>query len=399
MVRPLDRVSDAVSETELERRWTALREVIRDAGVDALLAQGANHVNGVGGYSRWITGGALYGSYPETTIFPKDGLMVKVGHGPFGGEADFGGRNRTQPGTGRRLSTPTFPAISYCDAYDAGLIAKEVRRLGLRRIGLVGPGTMYWGFANALFKLLDDVEFTDVTDAVDHLRADKSPEEIDLMRRAAKMQDDIFAKVPEFLQPGLRDYQLMAHGQFHGALQGGASGYFLGGSAPVGEPAGMNPRQMQGRVIQDGDVVVFQPENSGPGGYFVHACRIYVLGKAPQELVDRWGDMVEAQDFTVGLLQNGADCAEIFRQYNDYMQARGFPPEDRLFAHSQGYDVVERPLIRQDERMAIGPTMNIGIHPRYANERVFVTVCDNFLTHASGPAERLHRTPREIFEL
>lgn len=124
-----------------------------------------------------------------------------------------------------------------------------------------------------------------------------------------------------------------------------------------------------------------------------------MLGKAPQELVDRWGDMVEAQDFTAGLLRDGADAAAIFREYNAYMAARGFSPEDRLHARSQGYDVVERPLIRQDETMPIGPNMNIGIHPRHGNERVFVTVCDNFLTLPNGMVERLLRSPRAIVEL
>jgi hypothetical protein len=28
-----------------------------------------------------------------------------------------------------------------------------------------------------------------------------------------------------------------------------------------------------------------------------------------------------------------------------------------------------------------------------------MTVCDNFLLHAAGPAERLHKTPQELFEV
>jgi len=33
------------------------------------------------------------------------------------------------------------------------------------------------------------------------------------------------------------------------------------------------------------------------------------------------------------------------------MRSRGLPAELRLYAHGQGYDLVERPLIRADETM------------------------------------------------
>ena len=111
--------------------------------------------------------------------------------------------------------------------------------------------------------------------------------------------------------------------------------------------------------------------------------------------------MVEAQDFTIGLLKPGASCRDIFAEYNAYMRGHGLPEEQRLHCHGQGYDVVERPLVRNDESMTIEANMNIGIHPNpgLSNPRVFVTVCDNFLIGADGEVERLHTTPREIIEL
>ena len=145
--------------------------------------------------------------------------------------------------------------------------------------------------------------------------------------------------------------------------------------------------------------IEFRIRNTGPGGFFVHLARFFVLGKAPQELVDRFGAMLEAQCYTQDLLKPGASSSELFRIYNAYMRSRGFPEERRLHCHGQGYEPVERPLVRSDETMSIGADMNIGIHPSFASERLFVTVCDNFLTRADGSVERLHATPQEIFEL
>jgi Xaa-Pro aminopeptidase len=173
----------------------------------------------------------------------------------------------------------------------------------------------------------------------------------------------------------------------------------LGSSAAPGQPTFIRRIAEHGRKLRDGDVLYFQCENTGPGGYFVHAGRYYVLGKAPQRLRDLFGAMVEAQDFTASLLQPGASCREIFREYNAYLQARGFAPERRIHCHGQGYDNVEPPLIRQDESMVIATNMNIGIHPAITQKDAFVTCCDNYFIGKDGVVERLHKTPREIVEL
>ena len=44
---------------------------------------------------------------------------------------------------------------------------------------------------------------------------------------------------------------------------------------------------------------------------------------------------------------------------NEFLVKNHFLPETRLYAHGQGYDLVERPAIREDEPMRIKPRMNI----------------------------------------
>ena len=58
-----------------------------------------------------------------------------------------------------------------------------------------------------------------------------------------------------------------------------------------------------------------------------------------------------------------------------------------------------RPMVRHDEDMALGTSMNIGLHPIFGNARLFVTVCDNFLIGPDGKIENIHHKPRKIFEL
>ena len=70
-----------------------------------------------------------------------------------------------------------------------------------------------------------------------------------------------------------------------------------------------------------------------------------------------------------------------------------------MYAHGQGYDLVERPLIRDDETMTVAENMNIAVHPSFSTPRAFAAICDNFLVARDGPHERLHRTPQKIFEI
>ncbi len=67
------------------------------------------------------------------------------------------------------------------------------------------------------------------------------------------------------------------------------------------------------------------------------------------------------------------------------MRSRGLPPELRLYAHGQGYDLVERPLIRADETMTIEENMNFAVHPGYETPSIFAVICDNYLI---GPTDR-----------
>ena len=117
-----------------------------------------------------------------------------------------------------------------------------------------------------------------------------------------------------------------------------------------------------------------------------------VLGKPAQELVDALGHILEAQTHTLKLMKPGASCKDIIESHNAFMRSRGLPEEKRLYAHGQGYDMVERPLVRQDEPMLILENMNMVVHPGMMTERLFMTNTDNYIIGPDGPVA-IHTTP------
>ena len=231
-----ERLCNPISTLELERRWAAVRAAMPEQKLDALIVQGANNLAGTGGYFRWFTGVSMGTSYPATVIFPRDGLMTLVSHGPMGVERDFAGKDPVWRGVGKWLPTASFPAIDYCIPYDPELIAREIKKAGYRNVGIVGWNNMLFGFGDTLRKLLDGVTLTDATRLVDPLKAKKSAEEIELIRMAGQMQDEILARVAGQIKAGKKDFELLAYGGYVGNLLGSETGYMLGSSAPPGQP-------------------------------------------------------------------------------------------------------------------------------------------------------------------
>ena len=103
---------------------------------------------------------------------------------------------------------------------------------------------------------------------------------------------------------------------------------------------------------------------------FTELGRTCVLGKVPQQMKDELEFVKESRKLTLDLLKPGTPCKDIWEAFNDFMRKNGRPEEARLYCHGQGYDLVERPLIRSDEPWTIQKDMNIVVHPTYAARRL-----------------------------
>ena len=213
------------------------------------------------------------------------------------------------------------------------------------------------------------------------------------------LQDKAMEETFAAIKPGMRELEVAAIAEHVGHKHGSEQGLFLTGSGPVGTAAVFANRYQQNRVLREGDQFTILIENNGPGGFYTELGRTCVIGKASQEMKDEFAFVLEAQQFTLDRTKPGAKCSEIFAEYNAFMKKNGRPEEKRLHSHGQGYDMVERPLIRHDETMRIEKNMNMVCHPTYVTERTYSWCCDNFLIGETGVAERLHRFPQKIFEL
>ncbi|VCU71840.1 Creatinase [Pigmentiphaga humi] len=390
-----ERLVFRISDTELERRWQAVRAQMKAHGIDVLVMQNSNEFKG--GYIRWFTDVAAKFDGPSTVIFPVDEPMTFITSGARHG------RRTPAPGSlyrgvGQVLTSPYSIADCNTDHIDGELAVEALSSVRHERIGLVGQGTMRYSFGAHIQRRLPGAEFVNASDLVDRLKAIKSEEEISLIRQSARLQDEVWLDVLNFIRPGLREYEITTHAYRQCQLRGSTDGLILSGSAPLGQAAVKGHRHLQNRVLRQGDQFTMLIEVNGMGGYYTELGRTCVLGKASTELLDEYGIAVAAQEATAARLTPGASPAGIWSEHNAYMRGRGRPEEARLFCHGQGYDLVERPTLRDDDTMLVAPDMNIVVHPTYATPSVYSWTCDNFLIRPHG-AERLHETPQKIFEL
>jgi Xaa-Pro aminopeptidase len=390
-----DRRITRISVRELERRWKLVRDHMKERSLGALIVQTQRDFTG--GYVKWFTDIPAY--YPRTVVFHASDLMTVVEHGAAGRRRSLEGRDADNPGVGEVITTSAFPSVHYTQTYDAEVVSDVLSRRGYRKIGLVGAVGMPHGFVAYLETHSGKTETSDETEFIDRAKAVKSDEEIALIRKTAEMQDTVFSKVLSHIKPGMRDIEVAALAQYEGQFLGSEQGIFLGMSAKLGQPAFFAQRHFQARTIRPGDHMSLLIENNGAGGFYAEISRAIVLGKASQELFDGFEIVKEAQVHTLRKFKPGASCREISLAHNEFMKQKGVPPESRVYSHSQGYDLIERPLIRSDETMNLEKGMNMSVHPAYATNSMFAHICDNYLVEENGVSECLHKTPKQIFEL
>ncbi|MBX6329906.1 MAG: aminopeptidase P family protein [Pseudolabrys sp.] len=393
-----ERLNAPISTAELERRWKAVRAAMEYEKIDVLLMQ--NNNDHMGGYVRWFTDMPATNGYPNTVVFPRDDEMTVVCQGPFGGGETTAQGDVAWRGVKKILTTPSYASAHYTKDYDPELAATALKPYGNGTIGYVGTYQMSYAMLDYIKRAFPHARYVDASDLVDRIKVIKSPEEMELIRRTAAMQDGAMRAAFAAVKPGMRDTEVAAIAQAYSVAHGSENGIYLCASMPLGRPAKFANKHLQNRVIQKGDQVALLVEDNGPGGMYTELGRSCVVGvKVPAAMREELAFCKEARRLTLDLLKPGTPCKEIWETFNEFMRRNGRPPETRLYCHGQGYDLVERPLVRHDEPMAIAKDMNIVVHPTYIHGGYLNWLCDNYLIGGNGPGDRLHQFPEEVIEV
>ena len=393
-----------VSRAELQRRWALVANYLQERDIDVLVAvSGESNLSGA---VRWLTDAAP-GAYRTIVAFHSKDLMTVVEHGANGQVRSLDGTKPGHLGVGELITVSQFATVAYTQVYEATLLATSLKRRGCRSIAFVNADAMPHRFYLGLIAGLGDgVRVHDATPFLDRAKAIKSSEEISLLQEAAAIQDSVLAFATTEIRPGLHNFEVasrvLSEVYSHGGSNalGGNNGVILFGSGARGrEPAVFAAGPASGnRMLEKGDAMTLLVESASPAGYIIEVGRNLTFGRADNAQTELHDMLVRAQAATCRLLKAGAKPSDIFAAHNEYMVGLGLQVEQRLYAHGQGYDMIERPLIRDDEDLPLENGMCVAVHPNGILGGYFGYVCDNFMIDASG-ARRIHKTPQKIIEI
>jgi Xaa-Pro aminopeptidase len=266
---------------------------------------------------------------------------------------------------------------------------------GRKKIGLtfdVMPVQQY----NYYAKLLPGRDFSDISVLNRELRAVKSEWELERLRHAGAQLSRVFAAVPDFLQPGMREVDLAAEFEarmrkiggegyirmrafnqelFMGLAVAGASGSgggFFDGAVTGQGMSHASPHGASRAVIEKNQPVLLDYVGVFDG-YCIDMTRMFVCGQLNEKLQQAFETACRIQAAVVARLKPGEICSEIFAMAAQMAAEAGLgdffmgPPGEnaKFVGHGVGLELDELPVLAQGFDVPLVAGQAIAVEPKF----------------------------------
>jgi len=366
--------STRVSKEEMERRRSLVRDKMKEAGLEVLLVSGVRFV-GSTGYLRYLSNWA--------EPFAGETLLLSLEGRPV-----FFARTSERAILVREL----LGGMETVTGSTANTVAGYLRTLGTKKIGLCGLSTMFADFYVQLVSELPGIELKDYSRLVDEVRMIKSEEELRWVRQSARLGDAALQMFSSLVEEGREEGEVFLEVEHLVKRMGAENTYFMMAADP--KPVAKFMDLAYGRY-EKGDLIFFNAEIAGPGGYFTQLVRTFSFGEPGDEARNAADACVKVLDTVEATLKPGLTAREVYTTIAEAVKESGY--ETGLHpGHSQGLDIFERPLIGSNEKADLKANMVLVIHPHILMPQgggIFMG--DTFVITSNG-CERLHQSKREF---
>lgn len=236
-------------------------------------------------------------------------------------------------------------------------------------VGIVGtdilPTALFWD----LKKELNSVKFYTADDIVMNLRAQKSPVEIEMLRKGAHMADQVAKGLKDLVKPGIRECDVGNYIR-NTLTELGATGSFAtcqSGKRSL-EPYNLNP--CSDKIIENGDMVHMEI-NGFYNGYMIDVCRSTVAGEMTKDQERILNICCEMLDRSTEAVRPGIRAEElefittaIAKQHNlsdNHTATTGGP--GTYLGHAIGLGVDEPPCLAKGDMTILKPGMVLTLEP------------------------------------
>lgn len=406
MINRYERIR-ALPESELDRRWEVIREVMKKHDVKVMVFARTSE----NGTSLWLLGAS--NKHPDYIIFPLEGTPVAV----YGGKSRMDGQFNPYALVGRtRIEPGAYGKVENVNEFCAEMVSKYVCK-DKQRVGFSQPAGMDVSFRRKLLTALPNLEIVDMTHEISRARSIKSPYDIELCKASAEMHRIFLEAVPSIVRPGRTQKDVNSD------LRKLAMDFGSGGedmclmmkvvdkyhNRRLATPWGA----MQNRRFQNDDMFWILLETSGPGGQFCANARYWSFTEPSKEFTDRLHVAVKAQELAGELLKTGTTIRRVADTVNEFIRTSGYYTDNCCYIHSLGYAMGEYPMlsdnsvatdpksIDEDEPLESGTIMiahpQVGIAGKGKIPRPdMVLVIDTYMIEDKG-TEQLTKAPRGLY--
>ncbi|WP_324760864.1 M24 family metallopeptidase [Haloarcula sp. GH36] len=293
------------SVSEYERRYEAVREMLDEAGIDALVIYG-NSKSGCSNINYLANYLGQFHNYLVVFADPTEDSTLFVGltnHVQYADEVSIVDDVRWGE----------FPAMETIVDRVGGTAAAE------GTIGIVGISPRFGvTIPHAHYETLDrelDAELVDATGVYGEIQLTKSEEELERLCRAAKHTDDAMRALAEGVEPGMHEYELRHVAQSGYLPEGGSPGISFVSTASMHDPGPGEcypwKDEPAERRIEAGDVITSEISASY-WGYEGQLHRPIAVEEPPTDQYWEVFDIVsETHDRLLDALEPGATARDI----------------------------------------------------------------------------------------
>ena len=384
------------SREEFRDRIAKTRRAMDAAGVDLIIVSDPSNMAWLTGYDGW----SFY--VHQAVLLAQDGDPVWFGRGQ-----DANGAKRT-------CFMAHDDIVGYPDHYvqsterhpmDVLSSVIETRGWSAARIGVEMDN--YWFSAKAFATLqshLPNAGFSDTTGLVNWQRAVKSPQELDYMRKAARLVERMHQRIADVVEPGMRKCDLVAE-IYDASLRYdesvGAGGDYPGivPLLPSGEDASAPHLTWDDEPMRSGEGTFFEIAGVHRR-YHCPLSRTVFLGKPTQTFLDAEKAVLEGMDAGLEAARAGNHCEDIAIAFFDVLDRYGIVKDNRTgYAIGLSYppDWGERTMsLRRGDRTVLEENMTFHFMTGLWMENWGLEITESIVIGQSAP-ECLADVPRKLF--
>ncbi len=277
-----------------------------------------------------------------------------------------------------------------------------VKNMGFQRIGYEGNYLSY-GAACGFQGLMSWMEWVNVGSLIEQFRAVKDENELELLRKAAKISDKSFMETLNVMKAGMREKDVAEY-LFSQMVKNGAD-HHLSFDIIVGSGyRGANSHSIASeKTIEEGDFVVID-FGCRYKHYTTDTTRTVVIGQPTEKHEEIYHHVQKAQELALSQVKVGMTNAEAHRITTNYMKEHGYGEvSGNTLGHGIGLETEDAPLLIDmpeffgetvlEENMVV--TIEPGIYiPEYGGVRI-----EDDVIIKKEKGEIITQIPRELISI